>query len=179
MKRLRMRVASLALLAELPVAMFAQAAHAPAKHVWRTATAAELEAVLPARAQVEKEHIETEMRTATGVIDGRGRVIAAVVLITAGYSANGKYSHYLLLQAPVRIGTDIHLAARSYVMGWTREQDGLLVHLYEAETGVERGTITAQALATPLPVVSIKVWPPAERSIVQIGRFALPYSPED
>jgi hypothetical protein len=176
---MRMRAVGLVMAAVLPVTMFAQAAHAPAKHVWRTATAAELEAVLPARAQVEKERIETEMRTATGVIDGRGRVIAAVVLITAGYSANGKYSHYLLLQAPVKIGADIHLAAGSYVLGWTREQDGLLVHLYEAETGVERGTITAQALTPPLPVVSIKVWPPAEHSIIQIGRFGLPYTPED
>jgi hypothetical protein len=53
------------------------------------------------------------------------------------------------------------------------------VHLYEAETGVERGTITAQPLTTPLPVVSIKVWPPGEHSIIQIGRFSLPYTPEE
>ena len=178
MKSMKVRVLAAALCV-LPVAMVGQAAHAPAKHVWRTATADELAGVLPARAQVEKERIETEMRTATGVIDGRGRVIAAVVLITAGYSANGKYSHYLLLQAPVKIGADIQLAAGSYVLGWTRETDGLLVHIYEAETGVERGTITAHALTPPLPVVSIKVWPPAEHSIIQIGRFGLAYSPEE
>ena len=34
------------------------------KSSWRSATAAELQGVLPARAQVEKERIETEMRTA-------------------------------------------------------------------------------------------------------------------
>lgn len=175
MKILR-KMLSLALLVTVG---FVQAAEAQPKHVWRAATAAELEAVLPARAQVEKERIETEMRTATGVIDGKGRVIAAVVLITAGYSANGKYSHYLLLQAPVKIGTDIQLPAGSYVLGWTRETDGLLVHIYEAETGVERGKITAHALTPPLPVVSIKVWPPSEHSIVQIGRFGLPYTPEE
>ncbi len=179
MNRMRVQVGLLAALLLQPLVVFAQAAHAPAKHEWHTATAAELKAVLPDRAQVEKERIETEMRTATGVIDGRGRVIAAVVLITAGYSANGKYSHYLLLQAPVKIGTDIQLAAGSYVMGWTRENDGLLVHIYEAETGVERGTITAHPLATPLPVVSIKVWAPSEHSIIQIGRFSLPYSPAE
>jgi hypothetical protein len=178
MKSMRVRVLAGALLVA-PMMMVAQAAHAPAKHAWHTATADELAAVLPARAQVEKERIETEMRTATGVIDGHGRVIAAVVLITAGYSANGKYSHYLLLQAPVKIGADIQLPAGSYVMGWTREADGLMVHLYEAETGVERGTITAHPLATPLPIVSIKVWPPSEHSVIQIGRFSLPYTVEE
>jgi len=74
------------------------------KTAWRQATDAELASVLPARAPVEKEHIETEMRTASGIVNGRGHFIAGVVLLTAGYSADGKYSHYLLVQAPVRIG---------------------------------------------------------------------------
>ena len=72
---------------------------------WRQATETELAAVLPARAPVEKEHIETEMRTASGITDGKGHFIAGVVLITAGYSADGKYSHYLVVQAPVKIDT--------------------------------------------------------------------------
>src|SRR5580692_2932623 len=143
---------------------------------WRAATTAELEAVLPARASVEKEHIETEMRSATGIIDSRGKVIAAVVLITAGYAANGKYYYYLLAQSPIRIGENIELTPGAYAIGWTRATDGLLVHIYEAETGVERGTITAHPLTQPLPIVSVKVWPPSERSVVQIGRFVLPYS---
>jgi hypothetical protein len=138
-----------------------------------------LEAVLPARAPVEKERIETEMRTATGVIDGRGKVVAAIVLITAGYAANGKYSHYLLAQSPLRIGADILLPAGDYAVGWTRAPDGLLVHIYDAETGVERGSIVAHPLTQTLPVVSVKIWPPAERSIIQIGRFALPYTLEE
>ena len=54
---------------------------------WRQATTAELASLLPARAPVIKEHIETEMRTASGIVDHRGRYIAGVVLITAGYSA--------------------------------------------------------------------------------------------
>jgi hypothetical protein len=153
--------------------------HGQAKKGWRQATPAELEAVLPARATVEKERIETEMRTASGVIDGRGRVIAAVVLITAGYAANGKYSHYLLLQAPVRLGADVELPAGNYVLGWTRSADGLAVRLYKAETGVERGAVTARPMVPALPVVSIKVWPPGQRSILQIGRFALPYKVEE
>lgn len=146
---------------------------------WRAATPTELAAVLPARAPVEKERIETEMRTATGVIDGRGKVVAAVVLITAGYAANGKYSHYLLVQSPVRIGTNLLLPVGNYAIGWTRAQDGLFVHIYEAETGVERGSMIAHPLTQPLPIVSVKIWPPAEHSIIQIGRFALPYALED
>ena len=39
-----------------------------------------------------------------GIVSSRGPLIAGVVLITAGYSADGKYSHYLIVQAPVRIG---------------------------------------------------------------------------
>src|ERR1700679_3319319 len=74
------------------------------RSAWRQATDAELAALLPARAPVEKEHIETEMRTASGITDGKGRFIAGVVLITAGYSADGKYSHYLVVQSPVSVG---------------------------------------------------------------------------
>ena len=172
MKRLRVWMAVM-LLVVVPVMAGGQK-----KPQWRAMTSAELEAVLPARATVEKERIETEMRTATGVIDGRGKVVAAVVLITAGYAANGKYSYYLMAQAPMRIGTEISLGPGNYVVGWTRGEDGLLVHFYEAETGKERGTMLAKPLAQPLTVVSVKVWPPAERSVIQIGRFALPYSLE-
>jgi hypothetical protein len=146
---------------------------------WRAATPAELAAVLPARAPVEKERIETEMRTATGVIDGRGKVVAAVVLITAGYAANGKYSHYLLVQSPLKIGGDVLLPVGNYAIGWTRAPDGLQVHIYEAETGVERGVIVAHPLSQPLPIVSVKIWAPAEHSIIQIGRFALPYAMQE
>lgn len=162
----------------LPLSMMAQSKSAAGKRDWRAATSAELEAVLPARAPVEKEHIETEMRTASGVIDSHGHVVAAVVLITAGYAANGKYYYYLLAQAPIRIGTEIALAPGAYAIGWTRATDGLLVHVYEAETGVPRGTVTAYPLNQPLPVVSVKIWPPSERSVIQIGRFVLPYTLE-
>lgn len=165
-----------AILCTVSASLVGQGSGGVSKRDWRAATAGELEAVLPARAPVEKEHIETEMRSASGIIDSRGRVTAAIVLITAGYAANGKYYYYLLTQSPIRIGSNIDLAAGSYAIGWTRATDGLLVHIYEAETGVERGTITAHPLGQPLPIVSIKVWPPSERSVIQIGRFVLPYS---
>ncbi len=76
---------------------------AQTKSGWHSATTEELTAVLPARAPVEKERIETEMRTASGIVNAHGKVIAGVVLITAGYSADGKYSHYLIVQSPVTI----------------------------------------------------------------------------
>ena len=164
-----------AILCTLPMTSKGQANGAARREV-RAATSAELEAALPARAPVEKERIETEMRSASGIIDGRGRVTAAVVLITAGYAANGKYYYYLLAQSPLKIGSNVELPAGSYAIGWTRATDGLLVHIYEAETGVERGTVTARPLGQPLPIVSIKIWPPSERSVIQIGRFVLPYS---
>ena len=48
-----------------------------AKPGWRTATPEELRKhVLPLRAPVEKERIETEMRTASGIINSQGKVVA-------------------------------------------------------------------------------------------------------
>ena len=111
---------------------------AQSKTGWRSATTEELKAVLPLRAPVEKERIETEMRTASGIVNSHGKAIAGVVLITTGYSADGKYSHYLLVQAPITIA-DISLAPGSYVFGWQRTEDSLVVKFYEATTGVERG----------------------------------------
>jgi hypothetical protein len=151
---------------------------AQTRKAWRAATPAELEAVLPDRAQVEKERIETEMRSATGVIDGRGKVVAAIVLITAGYSANGKYSHYLLVQNPIKVD-DLYLRAGNYVIGWTRSPDGLQVHFYTAESGVEKGVVTARLPERPVPVIPLKIWPPGEHSVIQIGRFVMPYTLED
>src|SRR5580693_9612369 len=90
------------------------------KASWRQATDAELASLLPARAPVIKEHIETEMRTASGIVDGRGRYIAGVVLITAGYSAEGKYSHFLVVQSPIRLG-GVDLKPGEFVFGYTHE----------------------------------------------------------
>ena len=115
----------------LPVA---PALQAQPKSGWRTASSSELEAAIPARAPVERERIETEMRTASGIINPNGKVIAGVVLITAGYSADGKYSHFLLVQSPITIG-DVLLSPGSYVLGWVRTEAGLLVHLYDARPG--------------------------------------------
>jgi hypothetical protein len=143
---------------------------------WRQATNSELAAVLPARAVVEKEHIETEMRTASGIVDERGHFIAGVALITAGYSAAGKYSQYLIVQVPVRIG-GIALKPGEYVFGWTRSsvENALNVHFNVAATGKLVGTTVAHRIAGPAEVKSLQIWPPAEKELIQIGRFGISY----
>ena len=153
---------------------FPTSVQAQAKSGWRSATTEELNAVLPLRAPVEKERIETEMRTASGIVNSHGKVIAGVVLITAGYSADGKYSHYLVVQAPITIA-EITLAPGSYVFGWQRTDEGLAIKFYEATSGVERGTATAHRMTQGSRVESFRLWPPGDQSILQIGRFSLPY----
>lgn len=148
--------------------------NAQPKSTWRNATPAELAAALPARAPVVKERIETEMRTASGIINSHGKIIAGVVLITAGYSADGKYSHYVLVQAPITIGT-LALQPGNYVFGWQRDQDSLRLKFYEAATGTEIGDVVMHRLPTGSRVESFRLWPPSDRQIVQIGRFAVPY----
>jgi len=141
---------------------------------WRQATDAELASLLPARAPVEKEHIETEMRTASGIVNSRGHFIAGVLLITAGYSANGKYSHYLIVQTPVRIG-GIALKPGEYVFGYEHTGEVLSVHFHEAATGTLVGTTDAHFIAGSSRVSSLHIWPPGDKALIQIGRFGIPY----
>ncbi len=146
------------------------------KATWRQATEAELASLLPARAPVEKEHIETEMRTASGIVNGHGHFIAGVVLLTAGYSADGKYSHYLLVQVPMRIG-GFQLKPGDYAFGWTRTQggDALSVHFHDAATGNLVGNADAHRIAGSSRVESLHIWPPGDKALIQIGRFGIPY----
>ena len=144
------------------------------KTTWRPATDAELAALLPARAQVVKEHIETEMRTASGVVNNHGQYIAGVVLITAGYSADGKYSHYLMVQAPIRVG-GVELKPGDYILGWLRDGQTIKIHINMATTGELVGNAVAERLAPHTRVEILKIWPPEDKSIIQIGRFGIPY----
>jgi len=146
----------------------------PAHESWRPATAAELKALLPPRAPVVRERIETEMRTASGITDGHGKYVAGVVLITAGYSANGKYSHFFVTQVPLKIG-DFDLAPGQYLIGWEHGEDTLNVKLYEATSGRLLGSVTARLNSSIKRVESFRIWPPADRSVIQIGRFTFPY----
>jgi hypothetical protein len=170
MKKVRCAVFCGVLLLLLSPAMQAQ------KAAWRQATDAELASLLPARAPVEKEHIETEMRTASGIVNGRGHFIAGVVLLTAGYSADGKYSHYLVVQSPIRIG-GIALRPGEYAFGWARAQggDALSVHFHEAATGKLVGMADAHRIAGSSRVESLHIWPPGDKPLIQIGRFGIPY----
>jgi hypothetical protein len=142
---------------------------------WRVATLHELELALPARPAVEKDHIEVEMRTASGIINQDKKVIAGVVLITAGYSADGKYSHFLLVQSPFTLG-DVHLAPGNYVLGWKRKEDMLEVTVSDAATGRPKGTVEARRMTGTGRVESFRLWPPDGLSEIQIGRFFIHYS---
>jgi hypothetical protein len=141
---------------------------------WRPATASELKSLLPPRAPVVQERIETEMRTASGITDGKGKYVAGVVLITAGYSADGKYSHFFLTQVPLKMG-DFELPPGSYLIGWEHEEDALNVKFYEATSGRLLGAAQARLNPSIKRVESFRIWPPADRSLIQIGRFTFAY----
>ena len=128
--------------------LLAPAALRAQPEAWRAATPDELRSVIPARAPVISERIETEFRTASGITDGTGHFIAGVVMITAGYSAEGKYSHYFIVQAPVRVG-DLELSRGDYVFGYTRSDNALKVSFYEAATGKPVGQVDALPLLLP------------------------------
>lgn len=141
---------------------------------WRPARESELREVIPARAPVEKEHIETEFRTASGITDGNGKYVAGVVLITAGYSAEGKYSHFFLTQVPLRVG-ELNLSPGDYVFGWQHADDDLLVKFYNAESGKFLGTVKATRINRVGRIESFHIYPPREKGLIQIGRFGMPY----
>ena len=170
-----------AAVAALTLAAVVVAAAVPARARWRTATGEELRRVIPARAPVIKENIETEFRTASGVIDNRGRFIAGVVMITAGYSAEGKYSHFFLTQAPLRVG-ELELPAGQYVFGYTRaSDDSIRVSFYRAATGEAVGDVEARrSTRKGVGVRSLLINPPVGgRANIQIGRFLLEYRVTD
>jgi hypothetical protein len=149
--------------------------HAVPAEVWRAATISELREVIPARAKVQTERIETEFRTASGITDGNGKFIAGVVLITAGYAAEGKYSNFVMVQAPIRI-EELRLGPGNYVFGWKRNgEDALEVSFYEAESGKPLGVVSARRAGRVGRIESFHISPPRDKSQIEIGRFAMPY----
>ena len=149
-------------------------AAAAAGSTWRAATDSELKQVIPARAPVENERIETETRTESGITNGEGQFIAGAVLITAGYSAEGKYSHFLVVQSPVQFG-DLRLEPGDYVFGFKHEGDGLNVKLYHARTGQYIGSIRAERQNRTGRIESFRIVPAGDHGLVMIGRFGFPY----
>jgi len=49
------------------------------------------------------------------------------------------------------------------------------VHFYDANTGVERGSVFAKRIEGNVGVESFKIWTPQTRSVIQLGRFGIPY----
>lgn len=142
---------------------------------WRQSTEDELKGIIPARAPVISERIETEFRTASGITDGKGHIVAGVLLITAGYSANGKYSYFLLSQVPIKIA-DKALPAGNYLIGWTRSENELFVTLSDAATGKAEVNVTATRNPAIKRVESFHISPPSALSAIQLGRFSFAYS---
>ena len=143
---------------------------------WRAASEAELRKIIPARAPVIKENIETEFRTASGVTDGQGKFIAGVVMITAGYSAEGKYSHFFVAQVPLQIG-EFTLPAGEYVFGYQRKtQDSITVTFYRASSGDTVGEVEASRNRKSSLVRALLIQPASNgRGTIQIGRFVFDY----
>jgi hypothetical protein len=144
---------------------------------WRPAAEKELKSLIPARVAVENERIETELRTASGISNGNGKFIAGVLMITAGYSAEGKYSHFFITQVGIKCG-DFELRPGEYVFGHKRtDQETLKVSFYEASTGKHIGDVKAQVDPKRGPVRSITVVPPGiEKPMIKLGRFFFEYS---
>src|SRR5256714_13421809 len=146
---------------------------------WRAATEPEVRKITPARAPVDKENTETELRTASGVTDGRGKFIAGVVMITAGYSAEGKYSHFFITQVPLKLGTRL-LAPGEYVFGYQRiDNDLIRVSFYRASNGEAMGIVDARVNRKSSMVRSLLISPPVDgRASIQVGRFVFEYKIE-
>ncbi len=144
---------------------------------WRAATEKELAALLPARAPVEKEQIETDLRTASGVTNGKGKSFAAIVIITAGYAAEGKYSYFLTTQVPVKMG-DFTLQPGEYVFGQRRiDTTTIEVKFHAAASGKELGAVKAQRGEARGAIRSILIAPPkGGTGSFSLGRFVFPYT---
>jgi hypothetical protein len=146
-----------------------------ASAAWRPATENELKSLIPARAPVVTEHIETEFRTASAITDGKGRYVGGVVLITEGYAAEGKYSIFLITQVPLTIES-LALRKGEYAIGWQRQNDdALLVKFYEAQSGKFLGQVEAHRMSRKGRIESFRISPPSEKPVIEIGRFGMRY----
>jgi hypothetical protein len=114
------------------------------------------------------------------VTDGRGKFIAGVVMITAGYSAEGKYSHFFITQAPLKIGS-MMLQPGEYVFGYQRiNNDAIRVSFYRASSGEAIGTVDAHVNRKSSMVRSLLISPPVDgRASIQVGRFFFEYKLND
>ena len=98
-------------------------------------------------------------------------------MITAGYSAEGKYSYFFITQVAIKCG-DFELRPGEYVFGHKRiDQETLKVSFYEASTGKHVGDVRAQVDPKRGPVRSMTVIPPGkEKPMIKLGRFFFEFS---
>jgi hypothetical protein len=171
-----MQIAQRRPVAILALLVFVVPTPAALRPQWRTVNERELRKIIPARASVVKENIETELRTASGVTDGHGKFIAGVVIITAGYSAEGKYSHFFITQVPLQVG-NVDLTPGQYVFGYQRtDNDTIRISFYRASTGEAVGDVDAHINRRTSMVRSLWISPPVSgKAMIQIGRFIVEY----
>ncbi len=145
---------------------------------WRKLTAEELKKTVPEKAPVIKEQIETELRTASGITDGKNNIFG-VVIITAGYEADGKYTHYFKTDAKLKVG-DLDLDKGEYIFGYQRlNAETLRVTFYYAKDGELIGALKAKVEQKKGAIYSLLIEPPtAKKGKIYIGRFTFDYELE-
>ena len=145
---------------------------------WRRMTEEELQKTVPEKAPVIKESIETEFRTASGISDGKGSIFG-VVIITAGYEADGKYTHFFKTDAGIKVG-DLPLTKGEYIFGYQRiDAETLRVTFYRAKDGELMGATKARVEKGKGAIYSFLITPPtAKQGKIYIGRFTFDYSLE-
>lgn len=95
-------------------------------------------------------------------------------MITAGYSAEGKYSHFLLTQVPLKIGNSL-LDPGNYVLSFKHEGEAVIIRIYQAAAGKLVATVEAQRMTRLGRIESFHIYPPSERGMIAIGRFGFAY----
>jgi hypothetical protein len=97
-------------------------------------------------------------------------------MITAGYSAEGKYSHFFITQVPLKLGA-MRLAPGEYVFGYQRiDNDLIRISFYRASNGEAIGAVDARVNRKSSMVRSLLISPPVDgRASIQVGRFVFEY----
>lgn len=162
-----------AIIVFVAIAAFAAVAFPQAE--WRRLTEPELTGIVPEKAPVIKENIETEFRTAAGITDGT-KSIFGVVIITAGYEADGKYTHFFKSDLKIKVG-GLELPGGEYIFGYQRiDAETLRVTFYRARDGELLGAIKAKVEPKKGAIYSFLIDPPSDgKGKVYIGRFVFEY----
>lgn len=143
---------------------------------WKKMSNADLQKSVPEKAPVIKEDIETELRTASGIWDGKNQIFG-VVIITAGYEADGKYTHFLRTASTLNVG-ELTLKPGDYIFGYQRiDAETLRVMFYHAKDGELIGAIKAKTETKKGAIYSFLIEPPIDKKgKIYIGRFNFEYS---